>query len=117
VDGSIVTFDGAVTLPDGTVVPTSSTLHFRKREEFEATLVAAGFTVDEVRDAPDRPRLEFVFVASRIHGSDGDPCRISFITPPSRHDARPLCAEISCAIVSKVGVAPLRRHFRPVVPG
>ena len=66
VEGSIVTFDGAVTLPDGTVVPTSSTLRFREREEFEATLAAAGFTVDEVRDAPDRPGLEFVFVAGRI---------------------------------------------------
>ena len=65
VDGRFVTFDGAVTLPDGTVVPTSSTLRFREREEFETTLADAGFTVDDVREAPDRPGLEFVFVATR----------------------------------------------------
>jgi SAM-dependent methyltransferase len=66
VEGSLVTFDGAVTLPDGTVIPTSSTLRFREREELEASLTAAGFTVEEVRDAPDRPGLEFVFVAHSI---------------------------------------------------
>jgi ubiquinone/menaquinone biosynthesis C-methylase UbiE len=65
VDGPLVTFVGATTLPDGAVVPTSSTLRFRGREELEATLTAAGFSVDEVRDAPDRPGHEFVFVASR----------------------------------------------------
>ena len=65
VDGPLVTFAGATTLPDGAVVPTSSTLRFRGREELEATLTAAGFSVDEVRDAPDRPGHEFVFVASR----------------------------------------------------
>jgi SAM-dependent methyltransferase len=65
VDGSLVTFAGATTLPDGTVVPTSSTLRFRGREELEASLAAAGFRVDDVRDAPDRPGLEFVFIATR----------------------------------------------------
>jgi hypothetical protein len=28
-------------------------------------LHAAGFTVDGIRDAPDRPGREFVFIASR----------------------------------------------------
>ncbi len=65
VDGQFVTFAGATTLPDGTQVPTSSTLRFRERVELEATLAEAGFTVDEVREAPDRPGLEFVFVATR----------------------------------------------------
>ncbi|MET0692828.1 MAG: class I SAM-dependent methyltransferase [Propionibacteriaceae bacterium] len=65
VEGPLVTFAGAVTLPDGTVVPTSSTLRFRERDALEASLAAAGFTVDEIRDAPDRPGLELVFVASR----------------------------------------------------
>lgn len=65
VDGQFVTFEGAITLPDCIVVPTSSTLRFRERQDLEATLVGAGFTVDEVRDAPDRPGLEFVFVATR----------------------------------------------------
>lgn len=66
VEGSLVTFAGAITFPDGTVVPTSSTLRFREREEIEESLVAAGFHLDEVRDAPDRPGLELVFVASRL---------------------------------------------------
>jgi SAM-dependent methyltransferase len=65
VDGEFVTFEGAVTLPEGDVVPTSSTLRFRERGELERTLADAGFTVDDVRDAPDRPGLEFVFVATR----------------------------------------------------
>ncbi len=66
VDGRLVTFAGAVTFPDGTVVPTSSTLRFRERVELEASLAATGFRVDEIRDAPDRPGHEFVFVASRL---------------------------------------------------
>jgi hypothetical protein len=65
VEDSLVTFDEAITFPDGTVVPTSSTLRFRERDELAASLIAAGFQVDDVRDAPDRPGHEFVFVASR----------------------------------------------------
>ncbi|URN18924.1 SAM-dependent methyltransferase, partial [Streptomyces sudanensis] len=42
-----------------------STLRFRRREEVEADLVARGFVVEDVRDAPDRPGREFVFVARR----------------------------------------------------
>lgn len=52
-------------LPDGDVVTSVSTLRFRERDEIEATLDAAGFAVDEVLDAPDRPGLEWVFVARR----------------------------------------------------
>ncbi|WP_235996717.1 hypothetical protein [Aestuariimicrobium ganziense] len=36
----------------------------RSREAVEASPRACGFVVDEVRDAPDRPGREFVFVAS-----------------------------------------------------
>ena len=64
VDDQLVTFAGAVSFPDGTVVPTSSTLRFRERAELEASLAATGFRVDEIREAPDRPGHEFVFVAS-----------------------------------------------------
>jgi hypothetical protein len=53
-------------LPDGDVVTSVSTLRFRERDETEATLAAAGFEVDEVLDAPDRPGLEWVFVARRV---------------------------------------------------
>ncbi|MGE3075962.1 MAG: class I SAM-dependent methyltransferase [Dehalococcoidia bacterium] len=50
---------------DGTTLTSDSTLRFRERTEIEGDLGAAGFTVREVRDAPDRPGLEFVFIASR----------------------------------------------------
>ena len=50
---------------DGAVLTSDSTLRFRSRAEVEESLVEAGFVVDEVRDAPDRPRREFVFVARR----------------------------------------------------
>jgi hypothetical protein len=38
----------------------------RRRDDVTASLRAAGFAVDEIRDAPDRPGLEFVFVASDV---------------------------------------------------
>jgi SAM-dependent methyltransferase len=48
---------------DGSMLTSDSTLRFRSRDLVERSLVEAGFTVDEVRDAPDRPGLEFVFIA------------------------------------------------------
>jgi len=50
---------------DGCTLTSDSTLRFRGRDEVEADLVAHGFAVDDVRDAPDRPRREFVFIARR----------------------------------------------------
>ncbi|MEU6543840.1 class I SAM-dependent methyltransferase [Streptomyces sp. NPDC046859] len=50
---------------DGQVLTSDSTLRFRERGEVEADLVARGFVVEEVRDAPDRPGREFVFLARR----------------------------------------------------
>ena len=50
---------------DGQVLTSDSTLRFRERDEVEAALVAHGYAVDGVRDAPDRPGREFVFVARR----------------------------------------------------
>lgn len=40
-----------------------STLRFRSRGALIDSLVGCGFQVDEIRDAPDRPGSEFVFVA------------------------------------------------------
>ena len=59
------TFRWTVVFPDGEVLTSDSTLRFREREEVEAALVEHGFVVDEIRDAPDRPGREFVFVARR----------------------------------------------------
>jgi hypothetical protein len=50
---------------DGSVLISDSTLRFRERDDVERSLSGAGYRLDEVRDAPDRPGLEFVFVASR----------------------------------------------------
>jgi hypothetical protein len=52
-------------LSDGRVVISDSTLRFRGREELETTLVANGFRVLDVREAPDRPGREWVFVCER----------------------------------------------------
>ena len=48
---------------DGDEVTSTSTLRFRARAEVERSLHDAGFEVVEVRDAPDRPGRELVFVA------------------------------------------------------
>lgn len=71
VDLPYVTFQGTYRfppglMPDGDVVTSTSTLRFRERDEVEASLAAAGFEVEDVLDAPDRPGLEWVFVARRV---------------------------------------------------
>lgn len=50
---------------DGALLTSDSTLRFRSREEISDSLQAAGFVVEDVRNAPDRPGREFVFVARR----------------------------------------------------
>lgn len=50
---------------DGEVLTSESTLRFRSREEVSASLDRAGFLLDDVREAPDRPGREMVFVARR----------------------------------------------------
>ena len=50
---------------DGAELTSDSTLRFRTRPEIEDSLDTAGFDVLDVRDAPDRPGLEWVFVARR----------------------------------------------------
>jgi SAM-dependent methyltransferase len=66
VDGSLVSFRGTYVFPDGEVLTSDSTLRFRERDEVEADLIATGYVVDEVRDAPDRPGRELVFFARRV---------------------------------------------------
>jgi hypothetical protein len=48
---------------DDLVLISDSTLRFHTREEVEQALAATGFGVEEVRDAPDRPGSELVFLA------------------------------------------------------
>jgi hypothetical protein len=67
VDGEYVTFRSIVEFAsDGATLESQSTLRFRDRASIEASLIAAGFVAVEIRDAPDRPGLEFVFIACRI---------------------------------------------------
>ncbi|WP_328748416.1 class I SAM-dependent methyltransferase [Streptomyces sp. NBC_00285] len=66
VEGQLVSFRWTyVFAADGQVLTSDSTLRFREREEIGAELAARGFAVEDVRDAPDRPGREFVFVARR----------------------------------------------------
>ena len=50
---------------DGTVINSDSTLRFRGLRELEESLADQDYRVLEVREAPDRPGREFVFVAQR----------------------------------------------------
>ncbi|WP_428936550.1 class I SAM-dependent methyltransferase [Streptomyces sp. ACT015] len=66
VRGPLVTFRWTYAFAsDGAVLTSDSTLRFRERDEVAEELAAAGFVLHEVRDAPDRPGREFVFVAGR----------------------------------------------------
>jgi SAM-dependent methyltransferase len=66
VSGPLVTFRWTyVFAADGQTLTSDSTLRFRERLEVEAALAARGYVVEDVRDAPDRPGREFVFVARR----------------------------------------------------
>ncbi len=48
---------------DGQIVTSDSTLRFRECAAIEELLKKSGFVVREVRDAPDRPGKEFVFIS------------------------------------------------------
>jgi ubiquinone/menaquinone biosynthesis C-methylase UbiE len=62
----LVTFRGTIVFhADSSVLVSESTLRFRSRDEVVESLMAAGFQLDEVRDAADRPGMEYVFLAVR----------------------------------------------------
>lgn len=66
VEGSLVSFRMTFVFGrDGAVLTSESTLRFRGRDELANSLAAAHLAVEEVRDAPDRPGREFVFIARR----------------------------------------------------
>ncbi|MGH3301230.1 MAG: class I SAM-dependent DNA methyltransferase [Streptosporangiaceae bacterium] len=76
VSGELVSFRSVIVFEaDDTVLTSTSTLRFRDRGDIEGSLAGLGYELDEVRDAPDRPGLEFVFVASRPpNASAGSRC-------------------------------------------
>ena len=60
-----VSFRCTYRFDDSAVITSDSTLRFRSREEVGSSLAANGYRVVEVRDAPDRPGRELVFIARR----------------------------------------------------
>jgi SAM-dependent methyltransferase len=61
-----VTFRTTYTFHDEQLTLTShSTLRFRNRDDLAASLAHAAFDVVDIRDAPDRPGREWVYVARR----------------------------------------------------
>ncbi|MGH3411784.1 MAG: class I SAM-dependent methyltransferase [Marmoricola sp.] len=62
-----VSFGGTSRFPDGAVLASNSTLRFRSRAEVESSLSAAGYRVADVREAPDRPGREYVFLTESNH--------------------------------------------------
>lgn len=71
VEGSLVSFRMTFVFgADGAVLTSDSTLRFRSRKELARSLAAAGLVAEEVRDAPDRPGREFVFIARRPANED-----------------------------------------------
>lgn len=67
VRGDLVSFRSVFVFEaDGAVMTSESTLRFRRREEVADSLASAGFALEDVRDAPDRPGRELVFIARRL---------------------------------------------------
>jgi SAM-dependent methyltransferase len=66
VSGELVSFRWTYVFDDGTRLTSDSTLRFRDRLGLEGALAEAGFEVAEVRDAPDRPGREWVFLARAV---------------------------------------------------
>jgi SAM-dependent methyltransferase len=61
----LVSFRDTYTFPGGDVIVSESTLRFRDRYELDAGLTAAGFRIADVRQAPDRPARERVFLCEK----------------------------------------------------
>ena len=65
VDLPFVTFRYVYDFPDGEQITSTSTLRFRSDQENRAALQRAAFSATDVRQAPDRPGRENVYVAQR----------------------------------------------------
>ena len=61
----LVSFRHTYRFEDGSQLTSDSTLRFREKDEIVASLAQTGFFIDDVRDAPDRPGKELVFIARR----------------------------------------------------
>jgi SAM-dependent methyltransferase len=68
----LVTFEGSTNIGQE-IMRSTSTLRFREPDELERDLSRHGFTVHDVRDAPDRPGKEMVFLTQLRDGHDRKP--------------------------------------------
>lgn len=66
VDLPLVTFEDIYLFEDGSTLTSASTLRFRSEQELRESVATAGFAVEEIRQAPDRPGQEYVLIA-RAH--------------------------------------------------
>jgi SAM-dependent methyltransferase len=66
----LVTFEGSTAIGEE-IMRSTSTLRFRERNELERDLSRYGFNVLDVRDAPDRPGKEMVFL-TQVRDGDYD---------------------------------------------
>jgi hypothetical protein len=64
----LVTFEGSTAIGEE-IMRSTSTLRFRERNELERDLSRYGFNVLDVRDAPDRPGKEMVFLTQVRDGA------------------------------------------------
>jgi SAM-dependent methyltransferase len=65
----LVTFEGSTAIGEE-ITRSTSTLRFRERNQLERDLSRHGFNVLDVRDAPDRPGKEMVFLTQVRDGDD-----------------------------------------------
>ena len=64
--GDLVSFRPTfVFAADGVTLPSDSALRFRDANEVADSVKSAGFTADDLRDAPDRSGRELVFISRR----------------------------------------------------
>jgi SAM-dependent methyltransferase len=67
IEWPLVTFHGTCEFAaDGATLSSTSTLRFREQTEVEDDLARSGYSLVDVRDAPDRPGLELVFIAQAL---------------------------------------------------
>lgn len=65
VDVPYVSFRHSYAFDYGVEITSDSTLRFRTTAEIEDSLGRAGLTLLDIRDAPDRPKAEFVYMSVR----------------------------------------------------
>ena len=65
----LVTFEGSTAIGEE-IMRSTSTVHFRERKELQCDLSRHRFNLLDVRDAPDPPGKEMVFLTQVMDGDD-----------------------------------------------